>query len=164
MRSKNLLGIFKTWMQISALCLLTAFAVGAGDPSARFNTLGHKLMCSCGCGQVLLECNHVGCPSSEGMRDELTTDIARGDSDGMILDAFVQKYGPTVLSSPTRGGFDRVVWIIPPVVILLAALGAAIFIRRWRLRTVSMPEVPAGTSQPEIDTMRDRIRRDTEDL
>ena len=27
-----------------------------------FDKLGHvKLVCQCGCGQILMECNHVGC-------------------------------------------------------------------------------------------------------
>ena len=33
--------------------------------------LGHKLMCKCGCNQILLECNHVGCSYSTKMRDQL---------------------------------------------------------------------------------------------
>ena len=33
--------------------------------------LGLKLMCICGCGQVLIGCNHIGCPSSVPMLKEL---------------------------------------------------------------------------------------------
>ena len=33
---------------------------GASDPSTRFTEIGHQLMCICSCGQILLECNHVG--------------------------------------------------------------------------------------------------------
>ena len=57
-------------------------------------------MCICGCGQILLECNHVGCPDSDGMRNELMTAVSRGDSDSLVEQAFVQKYGPTVLAAP----------------------------------------------------------------
>jgi cytochrome c-type biogenesis protein CcmH len=161
MPSKSTRGFLKIWLQISALCLLTAFMVGAEDPAARFNKLGHEMMCTCGCSQVLLECNHVGCPISGGMRDELTAAIARDDSDGLILDAFVQKYGPTVLAAPIRGGFDNVAWIIPPIIFLLATLGAVLVIRRWRLHTV---DAPAGTVSTDADIMRERIRKDTEGL
>ena len=51
-------------------------------------------MCACGCRQILLECNHVGCSYSDRMRDELSTALTRGDSDDLVLQAFVQKYGP----------------------------------------------------------------------
>ena len=71
------------------------------DSDARFNRLGHQLMCMCSCGQVLLECNHVGCAYSSRMRDELAAGIARGDNDSLILQSFVQKYGNVVLAAPT---------------------------------------------------------------
>ncbi len=52
--------------------------MGAGDDSARFKDLGHRMMCTCGCGQVLLECNHVGCQSSDKMRDQLQAALDKG--------------------------------------------------------------------------------------
>ena len=53
--------------------------LGAGQ--SRYDRLGHELMCSCGCGQILLECNHVGCPDSARMINELQAQIATGNSD-----------------------------------------------------------------------------------
>ena len=65
------------------------------------------MMCICSCNQILLECNHVGCPDSDDMRNELMAAVSRGDSDSLVEQAFVQKYGPTVLAAPTNTGFDR---------------------------------------------------------
>ena len=93
--------------------------MGAGDTDARFNRLGHQLMCMCGCNQVLLECNHVGCPYSDRMRHELMAAIQRGDSDNLVLQSFVQKYGNTVLAAPTTTGFNRIAWIMPFVIFTL---------------------------------------------
>jgi cytochrome c-type biogenesis protein CcmH len=90
------------------------------------------MICGCGCNQILLECNHVGCPLSDGMRNELTAAIQRGDSDSLILQAFVQKYGPTILAAPTYAGFDRVAWITPFAVLLLAFAVAVAIIRSWK--------------------------------
>ncbi len=98
--------------QLLLIALLAITFLGA-DTDARFNKLGHGLMCMCGCGQVLLECNHVGCTYSDRMRNELTAGIERGDSDSLVLQSFVQKYGNTVLSAPTTTGFNRVAWIMP---------------------------------------------------
>ncbi|HEY6337396.1 MAG TPA: cytochrome c-type biogenesis protein CcmH, partial [Candidatus Sulfotelmatobacter sp.] len=97
--------------------LLLSLAVflfsGAGDPATRFTELGHQLMCICSCNQILLECNHVGCPDSDGMRNELMAQVMRGDSDSLVSQAFVQKYGPTVLAAPTTTGFNRTAWVVP---------------------------------------------------
>ena len=107
---------------------------GAGDPGTRFNALGHQLMCICGCNQILLECNHVGCPDSDGMRNELMTAVGRGDSDSLVEQSFVQKYGPTVLAAPTANGFDRTAWIMP-IVALFAGFGIVILVVRSWMRS-----------------------------
>ncbi|HEX3438320.1 MAG TPA: C cytochromes biosynthesis protein, partial [Pseudacidobacterium sp.] len=51
--------------QIGFLGVLLVFTMGSADTAARYNDLGHKMMCACGCGQILIECNHLGCPDSE---------------------------------------------------------------------------------------------------
>src|SRR5260370_2052990 len=89
------------------------FTLGADSTNQRFEKVGHQLMCTCGCNQVLLECNHVGCPSSDGMRNELMAGIKGSDNDKTVLQTFVEKYGPTVLAAPTMVGFNRVAWITP---------------------------------------------------
>ena len=98
--------------RLALIAVLAMLFLGA-DTDARFNSLGHQLMCMCGCNQVLLECNHVGCTFSDRMRDELTAGIARGDNDSLVLQSFVQKYGNTVLAAPTTTGFNRIAWIMP---------------------------------------------------
>src|SRR5579863_290002 len=120
--------------QVLLLCLAIFLFSGAGDPATRFNDLGHQLMCICGCNQILLECNHVGCPDSDGMRNELMTAVTRGDSDSLVEQSFVQKYGPTVLAAPTSTGFDRTAWIMPFAVLILG-FGLVIFVvRAWKNR------------------------------
>src|SRR5215475_955628 len=111
------------------VCATLITLLGAGEPATRFNTLGHQLMCICGCGQILLECNHVGCPDSDGMRNELMTAVTRGDSDSLVEQSFVQKYGPTVLAAPTTTGFDRAAWIFPIVAFALGLLAIILVVR-----------------------------------
>src|ERR1019366_672786 len=89
--------------QTLLLCAAVFALLGTGDPATRFNEIGHQMMCICGCNQVLLERNHVGCPASDGMRNELQAAITRGDSDSLVEQSFVQKYGPTVLAAPSIG-------------------------------------------------------------
>ncbi len=152
--------LLRLWLEISVACLLLVFTVGAGDTAARYENLGHKMICTCGCYQVLLECNHVGCTVSTQMEGELRNALARRDSDQLILQNFVQKYGPTVLAAPTASGFNLVAWIAPALVFLVATLGTALLIRNWRLRTVPMPKETA--TNPHIDAIREKIRRETE--
>ena len=109
-------------LQAVLLCLAVFACLGASDEGARFTSLGHKLMCVCGCSQVLLECNHVGCTYSDRMRGELMASIDRGENDDLALQDFVQKYGPTVLAAPTSTGFNRVAWIMPFLALVLGVM------------------------------------------
>lgn len=156
-RSWSRITIRSTQSLLLAVCLI--LSLGVSDPGTRFNTLGHKLMCTCSCGQVLLECNHVGCTTSEGMRNELMAALNRGSNDDLILQTFVQKYGPTVLAAPTEKGFNRVAWIMPFAVLMLALLGTALLVRKWKLKTAS---TPAPANIINFEAVRDRIRRETD--
>lgn len=157
-------------------CALVALAVtalaGAGDPTSRFNELGHQLMCICGCNQILLECNHVGCPDSDGMRNELMAAVERGESDSLVQQAFVQKYGPTVLAAPTTTGFDRTAWIMPFAVLGIGAAAVVLIIRGWKNRPPSPPvggppssgATPRGPSSRgnELERFREQVREETD--
>jgi cytochrome c-type biogenesis protein CcmH len=147
-----------------ALLSLAVIAfTGAGDPGSRFTQIGHQLMCICGCSQILLECNHVGCPSSDGMRNELMAAVSRGDSDSLVEQAFVQKYGPTVLAAPTTSGFDRTAWIAPGVALFVGFGIVVLVVRSWKNRPA--PAIadglrPAGGS--ELDKFREQAREETD--
>ena len=88
------------------LLALALATLGAGDPATRFDKVGHTMMCVCGCNQVLLECNHVGCQYSDKMRATLADMIRGGSSDDQIFQEFVQEYGTTVVAAPMGGGFN----------------------------------------------------------
>ena len=142
---------------LSTLILL----LGAGD-DARFPRLGHKLMCVCSCNQVLLECNHVGCTYSDRMRGELAANLERGDSDDLTLQAFVQKYGPTVLIAPTSTGFNRVAWIVPYLALTLGIATVVLIVRAWKNRPVPVsPGRVAPVTGGELERFREQARRDT---
>jgi len=152
-------------MQAAALAVAVLVFMGAGDDSARFKDLGHRMMCTCGCGQVLLECNHVGCKSSDKMRDQLLAALDKGNSnsDDLILQGFVQEYGPTVIAAPTATGFNRVAWIMPFVALALGITFVVYVVRSWKNR----PEpaladgitIPRG---PELDDYRRKARKETD--
>ena len=147
-------------LQCALLSLAVFTFVGAGD---RFNELGHQLMCICSCNQILLECNHVGCPDSDGMRNELMAAISRGDSDSLVEQAFVQKYGPTVLAAPMTSGFDRTAWIMPFVVLVLGFGLVVYIVRIWKNRPA--PAIADGlrpAHDAEFEHFRDQAGKETD--
>jgi cytochrome c-type biogenesis protein CcmH len=152
----------RRFAQMAILLIATTLFMGAGD-EARFRKLGHQLMCVCGCNQILLECNHVGCSYSDRMRGELVEATDRGDNDDLTLQSFVQKYGPTVIAVPTVTGFNIVAWIMP-FMVLLAGTGLAVYVvRTWRGRPI--PALPGGirpASGADLDKFREQARTETD--
>lgn len=145
--------------RIALACILIVMTAGASDSSARFAKDSHELMCACSCNQLLGECNHVGCPSSPGMLNELSASLAKGDSDNAIFHQFQEEYGPVVLASPMFTRFNHLAWIMPPLVLLLGIAGVLLLVRNWKMRTVPMP---ANPNSPGFLAARDRIRRETQ--
>src|ERR1017187_2995605 len=136
---------------------------GAGEDSARFKDRGHRMMCTCGCGQVLLECNHVGCQSSDKMRNQLLAALDKGNNDDLILQGFVQEYGPTVIAAPTATGFNRVAWIMPFAALALGIAFVVYVVRSWKNRPE--PALADGIAIPhgsELDEFRRKARKETD--
>jgi cytochrome c-type biogenesis protein CcmH len=153
---------WKKALQGLVLCVLAVGMLGAGDATSRFNKIGHEMMCICSCGQILVECNHVGCPDSERMTGELRQQIDAGLTDVAIENWFVAKYGAIVLAAPSRGGFDRVAWITPVAVFLLAILATVMLVRVWRRRGMAAHAAAGGAGIIQDPELRERIRRETE--
>jgi len=148
-------------LQAGALAVAVCFSVGATDAGSRYTGLNHRLMCTCGCAEILGECNHVGCQNSTGELNELREGIAGGKSDQEILASFVGKYGAVVLAAPTTQGFDLVAWIAPFAVFGAALLGTILLVRRWSVGRTAPIAVDIATLDPAERERRERIRRDT---
>src|SRR5271165_980146 len=145
-----------------AVAALFVAASANAQQTARAKALGQKTMCVCGCNQILTACNHVGCQYSHKMLQELDQLVARNDSDDLILQAFVQEYGPTVLSEPPTKGFNWAAWIVPIVVPLIAIFLVWQVVRRWRLRAQLAPAGP-GVSPELLARAQHESDKDSDD-
>src|SRR5258708_30481007 len=136
--------------------------------------LGTKLMCMCGCGQILTQCNHINCPSSGPMIKELDAHVIKGEADDLIVQDFIQEYGEKVLSAPPSTGFNSIAWYIPGAAFVLGLAIVVVVIRMWRQRDIdrlasvsSAPVSVATASSALRDTHLDRAReqadRETEE-
>jgi Cytochrome C biogenesis protein len=161
--------------EILLLSVAVAMLMGADTQNARFERLGHKVMCTCGdCTYLLLECNHVGCPNSTRMIRQLhaltgTAGGASTDVSGMppqsddeaVLNWFRQTWGVTAVVEPATHGLELWAWILPPAALGLGLLAAVVVIRQWRRRAPKL--APAGPElDPQLEPLRARARRETQ--
>ena len=151
-----------------AVLLATALALfavpgGAEIPgqSARAQKLGKRLMCMCGCNQILVECNHVGCSTSTAMLKEMDERIARNEPDDLLIQSFVQEYGEKVLAQPPTSNFGLVAWVMPFFALLLGFLAIRVLLLRWRHQMPAVAGMPGEKSDISPEMLA-RARREIE--
>jgi cytochrome c-type biogenesis protein CcmH len=148
---------------VALLAIALCFSMGATDASSRFESLGSKLMCTCGCAQLLGGCDHAGCPARGEEQGALKLAVTAGQSDQQILDSFVLRYGAVVLAAPTTHGFDLVAWIAPFAVFAAALLGTILLVRRWSVGKTPAPAADSAAMDPAEHERLEQIRRETGD-
>jgi cytochrome c-type biogenesis protein CcmH len=155
--------------RIASLLLIVSFAVlpiFAQQQADRAKEIGGKFLCMCSCGQILTQCNHVGCTMSASMLKELGAMVKRGDSEDKITQTFVQEFGTTVYAEPPKSGFSLVAWLMPVFYFLIGAAIVVFFINKWRKQAPAPAAVaPAGVhiSPEAYERARSQADRDTED-
>ncbi len=128
----------------------------------RAKNLGKRLICMCGCNQILTACNHVGCTTSTAMLKKLDQVVARNEPDDLTLQSFVQDYGERALAEPPAKGFNRTVWFIPGVAFAIGLVIVLLVISHWRRRVALSPAGAEGS--PELLTRaRAQIEKETEE-
>ncbi len=175
----------KRFIRLLMLCcvlaspLLAADGPDAGVEKQRYDNLGGKIMCTCSCSQMLLKCNHVGCPNSETMTRELhalvsNTSLGRSGpaagiqastkgarTDDEVLNWFRKNWGVTAVVEPSSHGLELTAWVFPPTALGLGLLLVIFLVRSWRLR--SAPVAPADLNlNPELEAFRARAHRETQ--
>ncbi len=155
-----------TMLAMVAIAPLLIAPIGAQQLSDRAKQIGGKFMCTCGCSQVLTECNHVGCGTSASMLKELNQALSRGDSEDVITQMFVQEFGTKVYAEPPKSGFSLVAWVLPSVYLFLGTGLVVFVIFRWRKRSMQQT-APAGDApgiSPELlERARAQASRETQD-
>ena len=91
-------------------------------------------------------------------RELIRTQLSEGKTEQEIKDYFVANYGARVLSEPPRTGFNWLVYIIPPVLILLGAVLLFNAFRAWTkpksAEAGAGQEKEAGTSSSDDEYVK----------
>lgn len=124
----------RRWLSLSVLliviCLISLFSThgptfaSSSDelPPAleeRAQSLYKKLMCPVCAGQTIAQSN---APISRSMREVVRDNLLSGESDQVIISNLVEAFGESILASPPKRGQSLIVWVVPPVTLLLGIL------------------------------------------
>ena len=131
--------------------VLAAPALAGKPPSAE--AIETKLVCPV-CHETL---DQSTAPIAQEMKAHIRQRIAEGWTEKQIIDEMVGQFGPGVLSTPARHGFDLLAWVLPlggiAVGIGALALGAAYWSRRGP--PSSRPPDEGGGLDPETEHQLD---------
>jgi cytochrome c-type biogenesis protein CcmH len=121
------------WIALGVVVVIALAVVlwpnGSQSNAARAHDLEAQLKCP--------ECQGLSvadsqAPTSRAIRADIKRRIAKGQSDEVIRQAYIDNYGESILLSPQDSGVSLLVWILPIVVVALGATGIVFALRRNR--------------------------------
>jgi cytochrome c-type biogenesis protein CcmH len=124
--------------------LVLAAPVAASERHPTLSELESQIMCPI-CHTTL---DQSDSPIARRMKAFISSRIEAGDTTSQIKARLVAQFGPAVLSSPPRHGFNLLVWVLPPVGLVSAALVLGLLAVRWSRAREPAP-APAGPLDPE---------------
>ena len=146
-------------MRVTLIALLAALAfvapAAAQAPRASLPDIEDEVMCV-ECGTVLAVSTS---PVANQERAFIREQIAAGKDKAQIKAALVDQYGEQILAEPKASGFNATLWIVPIVIVLLAAVGIGVALRRWR---ATAGDAPIETALPPELSAEDARRLDAE--
>lgn len=122
------------WLAM-AVVLAVFLAVGLSDdggprtPDERAQHLAESLMCPTCRGQSVADSDSA---ASRGIRSLIDDRIDAGATDDEIRDELVGSWGEGIVLTPERSGIMGLVWVLPVVALVAAAVGIGLAFRRWR--------------------------------
>ena len=131
---------------VFAALVLAAPALAGGRPSAA--AIETKLVCPV-CHETL---DQSTAPVAQEMKVEIRKRIAQGWTEKQILDEMVANFGPGVLSTPAKHGFDLLAWVLPIGGALAGVVVLGLGARHWS-------RAPAGPAPPESPALDPELER-----
>jgi len=137
---------------LAALALaVPALAANGGRVSE--SAIETKLVCPV-CHETL---DQSTAPVAQEMKAEIRRRIAQGWTEKQIIDEMVANFGPGVLSTPSKHGFDLLAWVLPIGGILLGAAALGVGAWYWSRPKEPPERAPAGDGlTPEDELLVDR--------
>ena len=141
---KRLFWIATLILILSTLTVATVSAQGTTPTDDDVNAIARQLFCPVCENTPLDVCPTQACKE---WREEIRSMLADGKSEAEIKQYFVDYYGARVLAEPPRTGFNWLVYVVPPMVIV-----AGIFVLFRALRAWTQPataDTVSASSQGE---------------
>lgn len=149
------------------VALLVCAAPASVWAASQMANLENALMCKCDdkCGKVLINCT---CDTSKETRKVLMSKLESGLTVDQIVQQYVDKYGETILSAPTKSGFNLSAWIMPFAALVIGGFGVRKVIQSWirpgKKDVDENGEATASETEPSSGKYSNRLRDELDRL
>ncbi len=122
------------WVALAAVVVVVLAIVvwpSGGEPTTaeRVSSLASELRCP-GCEAQSIQQSSTA--TARAARADIRRRVEAGESNAEIRQAFIDKFGDSILLKPEQGGIGVLVWGLPVLVVVLGAGGLVLALRRWR--------------------------------
>ena len=156
-----------------ALVVLPLWTVRVSAQSQRAKEVGMHIKCLCkGCDMSAGGCAHPGgafsgpCDTAIAELKEIDQQLAQGQTEQQIIEAFIAKYGTIAYVEPPKHGFGLLAWLMPLIYTIVGLAIAVFVVKRWSSRQPALTPAAllrSGASQEALARARARVARETED-
>jgi len=89
-------------------------------------------------------------PAADEIRKDVRVRLARGETHQRILDDYVVQFGTRILAEPPAQGFNRFLYLLPPIVLVAGAGLVVVLVRRFAARGAAArgADAPSPTPTP----------------
>lgn len=158
-------------MKFFIFSCVTVLFLGLTSPlsaATQMANLENALMCKCDdkCGKVMINCT---CDTSKKTREDFRQKLASGLTVDQVVQIYVDQYGETVLSAPSKSGFNLTAWITPFAALIVGGIGVRKIIRSWIQKGATRPDEPLEDSESmpqneESDAHSNRLKDELDRL
>ena len=158
---KKTLQILTLVILLAGLFTSIAFAQDEFPTDDDVNAVAKQLYCPVCENTPLDVCPTEACRQ---WRELIRTQLSEGMTEQQIKDYFVANYGARVLAEPPRTGLNWLVYILPPVIILLGAFFLFRSFREWTKASATASAVSAERGEASSPAKDDYVARLEEEL
>ena len=149
----------------AGICLLIVSLLGQAaaadaDLEAPYGRLIEGLMCACkseNWTRTLKSCTDA---CADPQKKEIRALLSEGKSEEEVVDLYVARYGPKVVAGTPFEGIHILVYLAPPLIIILGAIGILAFVRR----RVSRPGTDSPAPLEDDDPYARRVDAELEEM
>jgi cytochrome c-type biogenesis protein CcmH len=130
-------------LMVVILAMTMSGSVAGTDIESQARELEEMLIAPCCFSQQVSI--HLSAAADE-VRQDIRKRLAAGETRKQVLDAYVAQYGKRILAQPPAEGMARVLYILPPLALVLTAAVVVLIVRRFTASQAA--HAPSAYSRP----------------